>query len=252
MNNESTTTFFDRLPSVQRQRSNGKFVSLDGIVPFSLRMSNDFEERKDDANLEFGKGAKVGITIHDCSSNKLLEARVDHDIDHVSADGKTVMLPFTYTSLSSVKKATRFFSLTFFDEAGARRFFETFQSFLPAQKSQALSPLHPTYNSLVTISKAIKDRMTQEREKDNAALVEGKRIEEEVEVVLLRKVEDKLEVEVLSDAEDQHDSKLKVQVKQEPPRKRKRLDPELENSKDPIHLLNQEFDMNQFGESQLY
>ena len=227
-NNKQHTIFFDRLPRVRRQRGNGKLSSLDGTRPFTLRMSNDFGERKDDVNLVFGDGAKVGITIHDCDdSTKLVEARVDHQIHGVSTDGKTVTVPLVF-SASKFKKLPRFFSLTFFDEAGARRFFKTWQCFLPVQKKEELRLVYPTFDGLVGVSKELDEINEKRNMKKN-------------------EVEDD-EVEEVALSGDECGDQEEVAPR---PSKRKRLDPELEDAQDPIKLLDQEFQI-QFGESQLY
>ena len=56
--------------------------------------------------------------------------------------------------------------------------------------------------------------------------------------------EEEEEVEILSDDEEEEEGR-----QEESRRKRKRLDPQLENAKDPILLLNEQFE-EQFGSSQ--
>ena len=86
--------FFDRLPSVHRKTSNGDTIVERGSLPFSLQISNEFEERRnDDPQLLYTKeAATAGLTICDVDQNPILKARLDHEIDHVSADGKMVTI----------------------------------------------------------------------------------------------------------------------------------------------------------------
>ena len=113
MNNKKaiTTTpplFFDRLPSVHRKKSNGQTTALKGNHPLSICISNEFEERRDDkSSLVYGRRATTSVRIKDLCSTLLLEARIDHDIDHVSVDGNIALYCL-------IQKNTRFYSLSFF------------------------------------------------------------------------------------------------------------------------------------------
>ena len=236
--------FFDCLPSVHRKRSNGNIVSLDDLLPFSLQLSNDFEVRKDDADLVYGKGATAGLKIYNLGhSSKLVEARIDHDISEISSDGLVLTVPLT---LSVPHNHTRFFSLTFYDRAGAVRFFDAYRMCLPSKVSKDLEPLRFTFQDMVNRSRALEDL-----EQGRSLAGEAVRGEEEAtspEVVEGEKEDKEEEVEVLSDNDNNNQQQVMMEG---PPRKRKRLDPELEAAQDPILEFNKEF-ANQYGESQQY
>ena len=203
------------------------------------------------------------MTITDLRSSKLLEARIDHDLNHVSADGKTVTIAFRCL----IHSYTRFFSLPFYDKAAALHFCNVLQEKLPRRVQQDLQLLRSPYHELVRRSQEVEkfkqrrrikaktvegmeDRMVEEEGKEEEE--QKVELEEEVDVVEEDVEGKEEEVEVLSDNDDdlREEVEDRKQEDEEARRKRKRLDPELEDAQDPILILNQDFEEAQFGSSQ--
>ena len=158
---EKHTLFFDRLRSASRIAMDNSLVQLGGPADaIKIRLKNNFAYRPDTADVRYAWGATCGIFLT-LQSTTVLRARIDHDIMKVTADGKSVEIPF-YDD--HIRGNCRVYKLTFFDENAACLFCWNYQRLLPRKAERRLQPLRFTYHEMV--------RMAEDKNKFEAELKE--------------------------------------------------------------------------------
>ena len=147
---EKHTLFFDWLRSVSRTSADNSLVELGGPSDaIKIRIKNNFRCRQDTNQIRYGWGTSCGLYLT-LQSTTVLEARIDYDIMKVTADGKSVDIPFN----DNIRKNCRVYTLTFFDDSAACLFCWNYQRLLPRKIERKLQPLRFTYHDMVRMAKA--------------------------------------------------------------------------------------------------
>ena len=223
--NERHTIFFDRIKYARRTTSKGTIEALNDINDtVFLRIIDNFAEGTTNNN-----NCRNGLMLSTSSSPSLplLDAPIENAITSVSADGKEVTIPLRYSKNGNF---CRFFTFEFFDSSAAKLFCSLFLQLLKKDEPGKVLLGYDRLRELV--------REKERLEKNES--FKKKRGHEEVE-----------EKEIWSDSDDEEEKK--EGEKDQPSLKRRRLDPTdvIEEEGEEINL-NEDFLLNQFGESQAF